>query len=83
MGNWKTMYCSDSIENEDLIGNIYREDVGQNTNDDDSTWEIIFDFDNERYYCYVDALNINEALGMFFKLHYNVTYNDIVDHFEV
>lgn len=47
------------------------------------TYQIVFDFDGERYYCYIDAINVNEALGIFFAHHKNVTYNHIVDHFEV
>lgn len=45
-------------------------------------YEIIFDFDGQRYYCYVDAKRIDEALGIFYRNHDTVRYKDIVDYFE-
>ena len=46
-------------------------------------YQIIFEYDNQRYYCYIDAFNLNEALGLFFKNHNNVTYDNIVEHLEI
>lgn len=60
--------------------NAYIRDI---CNDANGTYEIVFDFDNERYYCYIDADTVEEALGRFFMQHDNVTYDNIVDHFEV
>lgn len=46
-------------------------------------YEIVFDYDGRRYYCFVDAVTMEEALGIFFKSHKNLTYNDIWEHMEV
>lgn len=46
-------------------------------------YEIIFDVAKQRYYCYVDAINMDEALGIFFINHPHVTYEMVVDHMEV
>lgn len=45
-------------------------------------YEIIFEA-GQRYYCYIDAINMDEALGIFFKNHPHVTYEMIIDHMEV
>lgn len=50
---------------------------------EDGQFEIIFEADEERYYCYITATNITEALGIFFILHPHITYEMIVDHMEV
>lgn len=46
-------------------------------------YRIIFDIQKERYYCDVEALNIDEALGVFFAEHPHITYAMVVDHMEV
>lgn len=46
-------------------------------------YEIMFDYDGVRRYCFVDAINMNEALGLFFKNHATVQYRDIVEHIEI
>lgn len=46
-------------------------------------YEIIFEIDKQRYYCFVTAINMNEALGIFFKNHDTVKYENIVDHVEI
>ena len=46
-------------------------------------YEIVFDFDGIRFYCFVDARNVDEALGIFFRHHQTVTYYHIVDHLEI
>ena len=46
-------------------------------------YEIIFDYDGERYYCYVDAASMDEALGNFFRHHRYLCYSDLFDHAEV
>ena len=46
-------------------------------------YEIIFDVAKQRYYCYVDAINMDEALGVFFVNHPHITYDMVVDHMEV
>ena len=59
-----------------------REDDGTPT-DEIGKYEIIFEFGEQRYYCFVEARNIDEALGIFFRNHNTVEYNTIVDHFEI
>lgn len=46
-------------------------------------YEVIFDFEEQRYYCFIYAINMDEALGIFFINHNNVTYNHVVNHTEV
>ena len=46
-------------------------------------YEIIFNVAGQRYYCFADAGNMNEALGQFFAAHPHITYGMIVDHMEV
>jgi len=43
---------------------------------------IVFDVE-KRYYCFVDAINMNEALGIFFKNHDTVRYSNIFVHQEI
>lgn len=55
-----------------------------NTPEEDlDDYEVIFEVNDDRYYCYIFAVNMNEALGLFFKAHPHVTYEMIVDHIEV
>lgn len=53
------------------------------TREEDGEFEIIFEADKERYYCYIQAPNIDEALGIFFVNHPHITYDMVVDHVEV
>ncbi len=46
-------------------------------------YEIVFDLSAQRYYCFCDAVNMNEALGQFFRAHRHIPYSLIVDHVEV
>ena len=76
---WKTMYW-------DNDGELYRYidyDGDEELVERVGRYEIVFDFDNQRYYCFVDAFSINEALGIFFRNHDTVEYKNIVDHIEI
>lgn len=70
----------------DNDGDLYRD---LNRNDDGTDikdigrYEIIFDVDKQRYYCFVDAINMDEALGILFRNHPHITYEVVVDHMEV
>ena len=66
----------------DLYRDLNREDDGTDI-EEIGRYEIIFDVDKQRYYCFVDAINMNEALGIFYKNHPHITYEMIVDHMEV
>jgi len=46
-------------------------------------YEIIFEVNTKRFYCYVNAVSLNEALGLFFRYHPHITYEMVVDHVEV
>ena len=46
-------------------------------------FEIIFDVSGKRYYCFVVAGNMDEALGIFFRNYPHITYDMVVDHTEV
>lgn len=73
---WKNKYHNEQ-------GSFTRDICVPDKDDFDPTFEVVFDFDGERYYCYIDAYTVEEALGIFFMLHENVTYNHVVDHFEI
>lgn len=74
---WKNEYID-----EDGLKRYIRKDECDKTGEEEE-FEIVFDIDNERYYCYVEALNINEALGIFFRTHETIAYKDIFDHFDI
>jgi len=74
-----------------MMGGLYR-DLDRNCEDDIEDglevsdikrYEIIFDIGEHRYYCFVDALTMDEALGNFFRNHRTVTYDMVVDHMEI
>ena len=76
---WKDEYWDDG---EMLYRDIDREDDGT-PREEIGRYEVVFDIEGKRRYCYIDAINMDEALGMFFRNHDTVTYKDIVDHMEV
>ena len=45
-------------------------------------YEIIFDVEGERFYCFVYAKNLAEALGRFFMSHPHITYDKVAEHIE-
>lgn len=47
------------------------------------SYEIVFEVKGERFYCYIAATNLVEALGWFFVTHPHITYEHIVEHMEV
>ena len=58
--------------------------------DDDGTpveeigrYEVVFDFENIRYYCYLDAISVDEAVEMFLDKHPGVTMKHVADTLEV
>lgn len=46
-------------------------------------YQIVFEYDNQKYYCFIDAPNLHTALGMFFRNHSNLSYDNIIDHLEI
>ena len=76
---WKKEYW-------DNDGELYR-DLSRENDDvfiaELGRYEIIFEYDNQRYYCFIDAVNMEEALGIFFKNHSSVTYDNIIEHIEI
>lgn len=76
MKDWRMMY------DEEHMADLNREDDGTPI-EDLGRFEIVFDVGDERYYCFIDAINMHEALGQFFSKHENITYLNIIDHMEV
>lgn len=76
---WKDEYWNNDGE---PYRDLDREDSSTSA-DEVGRYEIVFDFAGQRYYCFVDAVSMNEALGLFFKKHETVAYKDIVDHIEI
>lgn len=76
---WQEKYWdNDGVPYRDLD----REDDGTPI-DEIRRYEIVFDIQHKRYYCFVDAISMDEALGNFFRNHDTVEYKDIVDHIEI
>lgn len=44
------------------------------------TCEIIFSVEGQRYYCWLGARDLHDALGKFFQAHPNITYGMIDEH---
>ena len=76
---WKKEYYNNDGE---LYRDLSREDDGTPI-EEIGRYEIVFDFDEQRYYCFVDAINMEEALRIFFINHIGITYQDVVDHMEI
>ena len=43
-----------------------------------SDYAITFSVDNDNYECVITAWSQDEALGIFFRLHPNITYNMVI-----
>lgn len=76
---WKKEYWDNDGE---LYRDLDREDDGT-SHENIGRYEIVFDFEGQRYYCFVDAITEDEALGIFFRNHDTVEYKNIVDHIEI
>lgn len=61
---WKEEYWNNDGE---LYRDISRED-DETPTENVGRYEIVFDFENQRYYCFVDATNMDEALGVFLEI---------------
>lgn len=72
---WKDEYYDD--------GSCMRRDLYAENSMEDACYEIVFDKDGSGYYCFVHALCIDNALGIFFRAHDDVMYGEIVDYMEV
>lgn len=76
---WKDEYWNNDGE---LYRDLSREDDGTSI-EEINRYEIVFDFEEQRYYCFIDAISMDEALGIFFVNHDTVTYKDVIDHMEI
>lgn len=59
------------------VHNCWGVDLDDN---DTALFEVVFDVHTHRYYCYITARSIVEALGVFFMEHPHISYDDILDH---
>lgn len=51
---------------------------------DGPDYEVVFDVEDERYYCYLHGTeSLLEALGLFFQDNPHITYDMIFEHMEV
>lgn len=66
----------------DMCRDLDREDDGTDI-DKINRYEIVFEYDDVRYYCFISAISLDEAIGIFFRNHDNVEYQNIVDHVEI
>ena len=65
-----------------LMCDIDRDDDGTPI-EDIGRYEVVFDFESVRYYCYLNAVDSNEAMDMFLEYHPGVTMKHVVDTLEV
>ena len=65
-------------ENQMLLPRELAETMGEQL----TRYEIVFEVETKRYYCFVDAQGVNEALGLFFSEHPHISYEMVVDHVE-
>lgn len=68
---WASFYDADWIRTVKVDG------------DKKANYEVIFQINGVRRYCRIPANTVEEALGVFFTLHPDVTYEDVIDHCEV
>lgn len=76
--NWRSAY---RIEDGVPVRDLFSENDCSSMQDAIS-YQIVFEVDNTRRYCHITAFNVDEALGIFIRNHADVTYNNIIDHFE-
>lgn len=78
--SWRSKYW-DSGDGS-LMRDIDRDEDGTSI-EEIGRYEVVFDFEGVRYYCYLDAIDIDEAMGVFRKTHPGITIEHIVDTLEV
>lgn len=73
----------------DNDGCLYRDldrDSDCDSSDEDGIigrYEVIFDYMENRYYCFIDAVSLEAAMFTFFKYHPHITYDMIEEHMEI
>ena len=65
-----------------LYRDLERED-DETPCEDIGRYEVVFDFAKSRYYCFIDAVSLEEAMFIFFKKHPHLTYEMVIDHMEI
>ena len=78
--SWRSKYW-DSGDGS-LMRDIDRDDDGTPV-EEIGRYEVVFDFENIRYYCYLDAISVDEAVEMFLDKHPGVTMKHVADTLEV
>ena len=46
-------------------------------------YEVTFEYGRCRYYCFIDAVSLEEAMFIFFKNHPHINYDMVIEHMEV
>lgn len=70
----------------DNDGCLYRELDRENdgtSHEDIGRYEVLLNFAGTRYYCFINAVSMEEAMFLFFKKHPHITYEMIEDHMEI
>ena len=73
----------------DNDGCLYRDldrDSDCDSSDEDGIvgrYEVVFEYMENRYYCFIDAVSLEAAMFTFFKYYPHITYEMIVDHMEI
>lgn len=78
--NWRALYwlCDDG----GMMLDMDRDDDGTPI-EEIGRYEVVFDYEGQRYYCYIDAVDIDEAMEMFWRKHPDITTKHVVDTLEV
>ena len=78
--SWRSKYW-DSGDGS-LMRDVDRDDDGTPV-EEIGRYEVVFDFENVRYYCYIDAVTSDEAMSVFMKSHPGITMKHVVDILEI
>ena len=46
-------------------------------------YEVTFEYGRCRYYCFIDAVSLEEAMFIFFKNHPHINYDMVIEHMKV
>ena len=70
------------ISDEDQCIDLSRDDDGTPV-EEIGRYEVTFEYGRCRYYCFIDAVSLEEAMFIFFKNHPHINYDMVIEHMEV
>ena len=76
---WKKEYHNDGKK---LYRNLNKNSI-ESPIKENKKYEFVFNFENQKYYCFINAISMEEAIRTFFLNHIGVTYQDVITHREI